>query len=205
MAASAPPATITSASPYSMMRPDSPMQCVAVVQAVTMARLGPLKPNWIDRLPEIMLMIEPGMKNGETLRGPPSTSTLCVSSISGRPPMPAPMLTPTRVGSASGVSNPASLTASIPAARPKWMNVSIRRTSLGGMNWVGSNPLTSPAIWQDIAEASKRVIRVMPERPAQIEAQFSAVLLPIGETIPMPVTTTRRRDTRFSGGETGRR
>jgi hypothetical protein len=41
---SAPPATITSASPYSIRRPASPMQCRPVVQAVTMARLGPVKP-----------------------------------------------------------------------------------------------------------------------------------------------------------------
>jgi hypothetical protein len=41
---SAPPAIITSASPYSIRRPASPMQCRPVVQAVTIARLGPVKP-----------------------------------------------------------------------------------------------------------------------------------------------------------------
>src|SRR5215213_3232029 len=66
---SAPPAIITSASPYSIIRPASPMQCKPVVQAVTMARFGPLRPYLIDRCPEIMLMIEAGTKNGLILRG----------------------------------------------------------------------------------------------------------------------------------------
>jgi hypothetical protein len=48
------------------------MQCKPVVQAVTMARLGPVKPYLIDRWPEIMLMIEAGTKNGEMRRGPRS-------------------------------------------------------------------------------------------------------------------------------------
>jgi hypothetical protein len=46
------------------------MQCRPVVQAVTMARLGPLNPYLIDTWPEIMLMIEAGTKNGEMRRGP---------------------------------------------------------------------------------------------------------------------------------------
>ena len=48
------------------------MQWVAVEQAVTMDRLGPLNPYLMDRLPEIMLMIVPGIKKGEILRGPPA-------------------------------------------------------------------------------------------------------------------------------------
>jgi len=33
------------------------MQCAEVVQAVTIARFGPLSPCMIDRFPEIILMI----------------------------------------------------------------------------------------------------------------------------------------------------
>src|SRR5690606_19833897 len=69
---SAPPQTIMSASPYSIMRADRPMACKPVVQAVTTEMFGPLRPCMMDRLPEIMLMIVPGMKNGEILRGPPA-------------------------------------------------------------------------------------------------------------------------------------
>ena len=43
-----------------------------------------------------MLTMEPGTKNGVILRQPPAMYTAFVSSISGRPPMPEPMHTPTR-------------------------------------------------------------------------------------------------------------
>ena len=44
------------------------MLCRPVVQAVTIERFGPYSPYMIDSCPEIMLMIEPGTKNGETRR-----------------------------------------------------------------------------------------------------------------------------------------
>ena len=44
IAASAPPATITSASPYLIIRAASPMAWAPVEQAVTTAWFGPLKP-----------------------------------------------------------------------------------------------------------------------------------------------------------------
>ncbi|MBS1136728.1 MAG: hypothetical protein H6R11_682 [Proteobacteria bacterium] len=69
-------------------------------------------------------MIEPGTKNGEILRGPPACTAVLVSSISGRPPMPEPMHTPMRSALAGCMPMPASLRASIAAARPKWMKVS---------------------------------------------------------------------------------
>ena len=49
---SAPPAIITSASPYWIMRIARPMLCVAVVHAVTQAMFGPLRPSMIERLPD---------------------------------------------------------------------------------------------------------------------------------------------------------
>ena len=55
------------------------MQWVAVVQAVTMARFGPLKPNMMDKLPAIILIMVLGMKNGEILRG--TAAVICVVSI----------------------------------------------------------------------------------------------------------------------------
>ena len=73
-----------------------PMQCRPVVQAVTIARFGPWKPNMIDTWPEIMLMIDAGTKNGVIRRGPRAISSACVSSISGRPPMPEPTRQPMR-------------------------------------------------------------------------------------------------------------
>src|SRR5690606_29440631 len=57
IACSAPPAYITSASPYWMSLAARPMQCVDVVQAVTTARFGPFSPYMIEMCPEIMLMM----------------------------------------------------------------------------------------------------------------------------------------------------
>ena len=117
--ASAPPAIITSASPYSIRRPASPMLWLAVVQALTTAMFGPLRPYMIESWPEIMLMMVPGTKNGEILRGPPaSIGIMRGSSISGRPPMPEPMQTPICSRVSLSRSRPESLSASMPAARP---------------------------------------------------------------------------------------
>ncbi|MNT14263.1 hypothetical protein D3C72_1492600 [compost metagenome] len=94
------------------------MLCRPVVHAVTAARFGPLMPWMIDRWPAIMLMIEPGTKNGEMRRGPRSVSTALVSSIIGRPPMPEPTSTPMRSALASVTSRPLSFRACVPAAMP---------------------------------------------------------------------------------------
>ena len=116
--ASAPPATITSASPRRIDLPASPMQCVEVVHAVTIAMFGPLAPSRIERLPAIMLMIVPGMKNGEMRRGPFFLSSSCIASMSGKPPMPEPKLTPMRSAFSGVTASPESRHACTPAAMP---------------------------------------------------------------------------------------
>src|SRR5688572_22777099 len=75
------------------------------------------------------------------------------------------------------------------------MNTSMRRASFGDMYGATSKPFTSPAIWQARRAGSKRVMRVMPDLPASAFSQASATVLPIGLTMPRPVTTTLRRDT----------
>src|SRR5690606_23544633 len=62
-----------------------------------------------------------------------------------------------------------------------------------------SKSRTSPAMRTGKPEASKRVIGPMPGRPATIASQAAGTPIPTGETMPRPVTTTRRRDM----GETG--
>ena len=74
IAASDPPAIIASASPRLMISNESPMACADAEQAVQVARFGPLAPNRIDTWPAARLMMADGMKNGEILRGPPSSS-----------------------------------------------------------------------------------------------------------------------------------
>src|SRR5512139_1774413 len=79
------------------------------------------------------------------------------------------------------------------------MNVSMCRDSLPGMYSSTLNPLTSQAKRQAIADASKRVMGAMPERPAIRLTHPSATELPTGLISPSPVTTTRRRVMRGSG------
>ena len=91
-----PPAIITSASPRWMISKESPIACARAEQAVHVAEFGPLAPKRIETWPAARLMMADGMKNGEILRGPPSSSALCSRSMVLNPPMPAPMKTPTR-------------------------------------------------------------------------------------------------------------
>jgi 3-oxoacyl-(acyl-carrier-protein) synthase len=116
--ASAPPAIITSASPYSIMRPASPTQCELVVQAETMETLGPLAPYRIEMRPATMLMMVPGTKNGDRRRGPLAIISRMFSSIIGSPPMPEPTTTPTRSALDSSIASPASSSAIFVAASP---------------------------------------------------------------------------------------
>src|SRR5581483_11792816 len=62
-----------------------------------------------------------------------------------------------------------------------------------------------PAMRDGKPVASKRVIGPMPERPARIASHAVATPMPTGETMPRPVTTTRRRFMRMSAEGRGRR
>ncbi len=116
--ASAPPAIIASASPYSIMRAASPTQCALVVHADTIETFGPFALNWIEIKPATMLMIVPGTKKGDRRRGPLAIISRMLSSIIGSPPMPDPTFTPTRSAFESSIVRPASSRAMRVAASP---------------------------------------------------------------------------------------
>src|SRR5271165_1484516 len=78
------------------------------------------------------------------------------------------------------------------AARARWMKRDILRASFLSRNCSGSKPLTSAAIWQAKAEASKLVMRSTPLLPASNACQVASAVLPTAQIRPMPVTTTRR-------------
>ena len=118
-AASAPPATITSASPNAIMRLASPIAWAPVEHAVTTEWLGPLKPKRIDTWPLTRLIRLAGMKNGLTRLGPRCSSSIAVSAMVLSPPIPEPISTPVRSrASSSSGSQSASCTASMAAASP---------------------------------------------------------------------------------------
>ncbi len=63
---SAPPATMTAASPAAMKREASPMECAPVVQAVEAAWLGPCRPYLMATCPAARLTRIRGTNSGET-------------------------------------------------------------------------------------------------------------------------------------------
>ena len=70
-------------------------------------------------------------------------------------------------------------------------------TSFLSIHCRGSKPFTSPAnrtAWRDV---SKSVIGAIPGRPASAACHVASVPIPSGDTRPIPVTTTRRRDPRM--------
>jgi hypothetical protein len=78
-----------------------------------------LKPWRIETWPLTRLIRAEGMKNGLTRRGPFSCSSMAVSAMVPRPPMPEPIITPVRSRSSSVCgSQPESITASSAAAIP---------------------------------------------------------------------------------------
>src|SRR5262245_45865156 len=168
------------------------MACAEAEQAVQVAEFGPFAPNRIDTCPAARLMIADGMKNGEILRGPPSSSALCSRSMVVNPPIPEAMNTPTFGASAGVICSRASSMANCDAAIAYWMKTSIFLTSFFSMKCSGSNPRTSPAMRVANCDASNFVIVSIPLRPAVSAVQLASVPMPSDDTRPIPVTTTRR-------------
>ena len=101
IAASDPPATITSASFALIKRAASPIACAPVEHAETTDKFGPLKLFFIDTCPEAKLIKQEGIKKGLSLLGPFSFKTNVACSIVERPPIPEPINTPDRYESSS--------------------------------------------------------------------------------------------------------
>src|SRR3954471_4257959 len=175
-----------------MMRKESPMECALVVHAVAVASFGPLAPQRIETCPAARLIIAEGIKKGEILRGPPSSRAECSRSMMSNPPMPDPMWTPTRSSFSGVIFRPDILRASSAAAIARWMKRPIFLTSFFSMYCKGSKFLTSAAIWQANALASKPVMSATPLFPASRALHTSSVELPTPQINPRPVTTTLR-------------
>ena len=104
MHASAPPATITLASPYLTIRNASPMAWAPLAHAVDAAWFGPWNPCRMLTRPAGMFTSTLGMKNGLRRRSLPSPRSKAASVNSDVQLMPAPMDTPVscRPASSSG-------------------------------------------------------------------------------------------------------
>ena len=190
-AASVPPANITSASPYWMVLVARPMALLPEAQAVTSASTGPMRPKLMDTCPAAILAIIIGTAKGLTLEGPLVSMRCTVSSMVPIPPMPVPMMVPTRSGFSALMSSLASSTAILAAATANCTFRSIWRTAfLSPTYFTGSKSFTSPAMRTGKSAASNSVMGPMPDFPAISAFQNSSVPMPTGETTPMPVITT---------------
>src|SRR5690348_8355943 len=111
------------------------------------------------------------------------------------PPVPVPMITPTRRRSRSfqRSSRQESFTACTAAPIANWAKRSYRRASFFSRYSDGSHCFTSWANLTGRSAGSKRVIGPAPDFPATSASHVSATVLPSGVTSPRPVTATRRR------------
>src|SRR6266568_5697024 len=111
------------------------------------------------------------------------------------PPVPVPMITPTRRRSRSFhfSSRHESVTACAAAPMANCEKRSKRLTSFLSIQRDGSNPFTSQANLTGRSAGSKRVMGPAPDFPATRASHDSATEFPTGDTSPRPVTATRRR------------
>jgi hypothetical protein len=110
--------------------------------------------------------------------------------------MPDPMMAPQRSPFSFEKSRPESAT-DLDASTHPVVHERVHAAGFLGRNVGGDIEalhFTRERAWQK-GVASMRVIGLIPLLPARIAAHAVTMSLPTGETIPSPVTTTRRLDT----------
>ena len=164
------------------------------VTAVTRAIFGPLKPNMIDRLPEIMLMIDPGTKNGETCARHPQRNGLLVRISRGKPPDSGPDRHPGAL-KIDRIPIQPRIADGLEFRRHPEVDEGVHPPGLRrkvGAN-VESLDLAGDPNWKLEWDASNFVMLAIPERPAMMFDHPSSTVLPTGQMSPRPVMTTLRR------------
>ena len=147
----------------------------------------------IDSVPAIMLMIEPGTKNGDTRRGP-RFMQLAVVLLDHRQTADARADDATdAIAIGVGDLEPAVLQR-FGRGRDTVVNEDVEPPRFLGRHY--GRDVEALDLAGDPAVAgrmeSKRVIGPMPERPASSAAHALGTSLPTGQMTPRPVTTTRR-------------
>ena len=115
--ASAPPAKQASNSPLRILTNASPIALVALAQAVTISKLIPRAPTFIEMFAAPIFPMVKGTNNGFTRFGPFSIMRWMPVWIANKPPIPDPTRTPTRSAFVS-ISYPLCAKASTLAATP---------------------------------------------------------------------------------------
>ena len=191
IAASLPPASMTSARPRRIASSPSPIAIVEAAQAVHWEESGPFVPSSIEtRLAPMFGMIAV-IENGLPRAGPRSLRVSHASSNDVTPPIAVAKETPTRSHSGS-MSSPASACACRAAATIICANRSILLACLCSNHCVGSKPFASHANVTGNPVVSNAVIESAVALPATRLSQLDCTSFPRGVTAPSPVITTLR-------------
>jgi hypothetical protein len=160
-------------------------------QAVVSVASGPCVPSSIEIQAAAMLGMIWMIENGLVRSGPRSIRSCRQSSKAFRPPMPVATAAPTRSG-ASATERPLSASAIRAAESASCAKRSIRRACFFSIQTFGSKSDASQAKRTAYPVVSNWVIGPAPDSPARRLSHVDSGSFPSGDTIPTPVTTTRR-------------
>src|SRR5215468_4711302 len=131
-----------------------------------------------------------GTSNGPIFLGSFSRVTSAARTMARVDGPPEPIMMPVRSLTTSLASRPASRIACSMDTKHQPTPASMKRRALRG-TIASHSRLGAPCTWQRKPSSAYFGANTIPERASRREASTSWVLLPIEDTIPIPVTTTR--------------
>src|SRR5882757_3328959 len=167
------------------------MQWADVAQAEEMEKFRPLILNQVASTALAPELIALGTAKGPTRLGPLVRVISAASTMTRVEGPPEPTIRPVRSWETSASSRPESAIACSMARWPKavpWArNRAARRSTMDSQSiWGGA------CTWQRKPSSAYSGAATTPDFASRSEASTSLALFPMDETMPMPVTTTRR-------------
>src|ERR1700721_1977838 len=166
------------------------MQWFEVAQAEEIEQFTPRILNQVASVADAVDDIAFGTANGPTRFGPLLRVMSALSTIVRVDGPPEPMMIPVRSFDTSFSESPESRIACSMAtwfqAAPPPRKRMARRSTDSLASSVGA-----PCTWQRKPSSAYLSARTMPDLASRSDASTSCVLLPMDETMPIPVTTTR--------------
>src|SRR5437879_2972348 len=167
------------------------MQWAEVAQAEEMEKFSPLILNQVASVAEGPELIALGTAKGPTRLGPRVRAVSAASTMTRVEAPPEPTIRPVISLETSVSSRPESAIACSMAMWPKavpWArNRAARRSIMASQSICGG-----ACTWQRNPRSAYSGAATTPDLASRSDANTSLVLLPMEETTPIPVTTTRR-------------
>src|SRR5436190_22309168 len=167
------------------------MQWVEVAQAELIEKLRPRILNQVESVADGPELIALGTANGPTRLGPLVRAISAASTMARVEAPPDPTIRPVRSSETSVSPRPES---AIACSMAMWLNaVPWARNRAARRSTIASQSIRGGAwTWQRKPSSAYSGAAVTPLRASRSEARTSFELLPMDETTPIPVTTTRR-------------